>query len=112
MGVSLPATRGGSDFTVMADVRIYLRDDKSSNIPASSGVPTRTDYFKTARFKIIDSTQDTLFLADVNSGNGPPAWREWPVDTRRLANVPFIIEIPTSEVASVVYCRDSTCTPH
>jgi hypothetical protein len=108
----VPATRGGGDFTVMADVRISLRDEKVLNLPASLGTTSQTDYFRTARFKVIDSTPDTLFLADVNSGNGPPAWREWPVDTRRLANVPFIIEIPTSEVSSVVYCRDSACIPH
>ena len=102
----VPATRGGGDYTVTANVALRLRDEngvcqrRPETCPSESGL-----------FKIIDATQDSLFVADITSGQGAASWRIWPYRDEKQDYVPVVLEIPRSRIATIVYCRFGDSAP-
>ena len=82
----------------MAVVKVSLRDHVVlANACTAKIANDKTRYTTSTRFKIIDSVQDSLFLADVNSGSGPESWRRWPSDEPSKSDIPGVIEISMVE---------------
>jgi hypothetical protein len=108
----VPATRGGGDYSVLSDVTIRLHEKgstgqcwgnvRSANLECS---------IETERFKVIDETSDSFFVANIHSGSGPTAWSEWPFNEVELKKLPVVIEIPKADVSAIVYCRTEDPVP-
>lgn len=98
----VPATRGGGDYSVLRDARILLKDEGELSAPHVTPV-TRKEALEGKLFKIIDETEDSLFVAAVDSHGGPSNWRQSPYDTGGVQHVPEIIEIPKSQINIIEY---------
>jgi hypothetical protein len=99
----IPATRGGGDYTVQSDTLIQLKEGTA--VCPATGVKFMEkcrDAFGAMRFKVIDSTEGSFFLADTATGGGPCAWREFPTTLAEESNVPVVYEINKKEIAAMI----------
>ena len=99
----IPATRGGGDYTVQFDTLIQLKDN-STVCPPTVAEPTEQCHLaiSSKRFKVIDSTGDSFFLADISTGGGPCAWREFPTTHADESKIPVVYEINKNEIAAMI----------
>lgn len=99
----IPATRGGGDFTVLSDTIVQLKEGSTvcQNL-YEKDLQTCRQTFGAMRFKVIDSTEDSLFLADAATGGGPCAWRAFPTTLSEEVNIPVVYEINKHEIAAMI----------
>jgi len=108
----VPATRGGGDYATLSDAIIQLRDnDTTAKCGKAEGSNDVRCLVGNERVKIIDETEDTLFVASIHSGGGPAAWRQWPSNEKELGNIPVVVEIPRAEVMGIIYCKSDESKP-
>jgi len=99
----VPASRGGGDYTVLADTAIQLKEGvKVCPDFRETDIAQCRATFTAMRFKIIDSTENSFFLADTSTGGGPCGWRGFPTTLAEETNIPVIYEINKSDIAASV----------
>lgn len=100
----IPATKGGGDYTVVPQVKIYLK-----NKDIDTNAPFLSDYFDSANRRVIDQnallieeTSSLVYVAKFKNANEPNLWRKGEIK-------PEILAINRADIANILYEPEKKC---
>ena len=94
----MPASKGGGDYNHSVDAVIFIKERYKKSLPIELASPTSD--ISTKPFKVIEETNNSIFIANPLEQGGPNEWRRLKLKT------PKIYEIRRDCIVDVVYSNE------